>query len=159
MSAPSGTLLHLMSYESNFSLSMLMDAIHLHLHRIESQSRPIHVVTRIMEILRKCGLQDLILICMFASYRSSSFHHLLMILCSRGGGNTENLSLSQFGPALRWMLHEALDHGLRMTLRQRDWKPFKPHYSMNPLYRALEYLPLTRLSYNQSPASSETHSW
>jgi hypothetical protein len=57
------------------------------------------------------------------------------------------------------MLYEALDHGLQMQLQPRFFEPFEPHDSMNPFYRALEYLPLTRLSYNRSRTSSETDSW
>jgi hypothetical protein len=82
-----------------------------------------------------------------------------MILCPRGGGNIENLELSQYGYPLRWMLHEAMDCGLRMTLQRRDWKRFRPQNSMNSFYRALEYLPLTHRSYDQSPALSKIRSW
>jgi hypothetical protein len=109
---------------------------------------------------RKSGLLDLTRICELVHISIDySFKSLLMILYTRGGGNEKNLASSQFGPALRWMLYEALDHGLRMKLGRREWKRFRPHHSMTPFYKALEFLPLTRLSYDQSSALHETDSW
>ncbi|KAL0960442.1 hypothetical protein HGRIS_005485 [Hohenbuehelia grisea] len=32
-----------------------------------------------------------------------------------GGGNTENMKLDKFGPALRWMIYEAIDKGLKIS--------------------------------------------
>ncbi|KAL0960504.1 hypothetical protein HGRIS_005542 [Hohenbuehelia grisea] len=31
-----------------------------------------------------------------------------------GGGNTENMDLDKFGPALRWMIYEGINHGLKI---------------------------------------------
>ncbi|THV02703.1 WD40 repeat-like protein [Dendrothele bispora CBS 962.96] len=64
-----------------------------------------------------------------------------------GGGNTENLKSDHFGPALRWMSHQAIDCGLKMQPHRGDFKSMKPRESLTGLWKLLEVLPIRRLSY------------
>ena len=67
-----------------------------------------------------------------------------------GGGNALNLDLSRFGPALRWMLYEALDFGLVVKPFQvYTWEKPTHRPSMTPIWRMLEVLPIRHLSYHR----------
>ena len=68
--------------------------------------------------------------------------------CNSGGGNTVNLELDHFGPSLRWMLYEAIEHGLRVDPYQGGWSEPNPIDSMTWFWWILEVLPLKRLSYD-----------
>ncbi|KAL0959578.1 hypothetical protein HGRIS_011288 [Hohenbuehelia grisea] len=46
-----------------------------------------------------------------------------------GGGNVENMELDKFGPALRWMIYESIQHGLRIGLYSPK-VPFKDEFEM-----------------------------
>ncbi|KAJ8482638.1 hypothetical protein ONZ45_g14882 [Pleurotus djamor] len=64
-----------------------------------------------------------------------------------GGGNVENRSLNNFGPSLRWMTHEAMACGLKMSPYKGEWKAVTPNESLTVFWRILEYLPFGALSY------------
>ena len=64
-----------------------------------------------------------------------------------GGGNAANLKLNQFGPALRWMTYEAIQHGLRMMPYEGKWSVIKRKESLTWIWKVFEYLPLRRLTY------------
>ena len=69
-----------------------------------------------------------------------------------GGGNATNLKLNRFGPPLRWMLYEAMDSGLLVKpFKIGAWKAAEHHPSMTWVWKVLECLPLTRLSYDADP--------
>lgn len=71
-----------------------------------------------------------------------------------GGGNDVNITLDHFGPSLRWMLYEAMDHGVRTIPLYKAWGEPKPTSSMKWYWWTLEVLPLKRLSYNGDPDKS-----
>lgn len=59
------------------------------------------------------------------------------------------MELNRFGPPLRWMLYEAMDWGLRVEPFQvGQWAPAEHNPSMTRVWKPLEYLPLTRLTYD-----------
>lgn len=65
-----------------------------------------------------------------------------------GGGNTTNLDLDKFGPALRWMTYEAILSGLEMETVKGKWeKLVEPHNSMGAIWLLVECLPIKRLAY------------
>ena len=76
-----------------------------------------------------------------------------------GGGNSENIDLVKFGPALRWMLYEAMEHGLRIERFQGGWGPPGHTPSMTPVWWLLEILPLRRLSYAGTRRDSTRRWW
>lgn len=76
-----------------------------------------------------------------------------------GGGNVYNLRAEGFGPALRWMLYEAIDFGLSVRPSQiGQWKGPAHHPSMNRFWKAIEYIPIPRLSYGEGKGD-RTHTW
>ena len=66
---------------------------------------------------------------------------------SSGGGNVDNIKLTLFGPSLRWMIYEALQHGLRLEPYQGGWSSPTHHPSMTPVWLILELCPFKRLAY------------
>ncbi|EIN08082.1 WD40 repeat-like protein [Punctularia strigosozonata HHB-11173 SS5] len=76
-----------------------------------------------------------------------------------GGGNSPNLEADQFGPASRWMSYEAQRWGLRLRPFEGKWRPFKPNPSMSLVWRIIEYLPVTRLSYRPDRSSNDQRRW
>ncbi|KAL4252532.1 hypothetical protein AB1N83_013708 [Pleurotus pulmonarius] len=64
-----------------------------------------------------------------------------------GGGSTDNSNLDSFGPALRWMTYEAMEHGLRMRPFSGEWLNPEPQTSLKGLWYILELLPIRRPSY------------
>ncbi|KAI0047583.1 WD40 repeat-like protein [Auriscalpium vulgare] len=73
-----------------------------------------------------------------------------------GGGNISNLTLDQFGAALRWMSYESISHGLRMAPFQgSQWQSFQPNPSLTWKWAILEILCFGQLSYKY--ADSTTH--
>ncbi|KAJ8515394.1 hypothetical protein ONZ45_g7181 [Pleurotus djamor] len=64
-----------------------------------------------------------------------------------GGGNRPNADLSNFGPSLRWMMHEASNRGLRLTRYDGQWVTIHPKESLKGVWNLLEYLPIPSLSY------------
>ncbi|KIP01126.1 hypothetical protein PHLGIDRAFT_58387, partial [Phlebiopsis gigantea 11061_1 CR5-6] len=64
-----------------------------------------------------------------------------------GGGNSVNINLELFGPPLRWMLYEALEHGLRVEPYQGGWSSPEHHPSMTKVWKVFEAYPWKRLSY------------
>ncbi|KAJ8521783.1 hypothetical protein ONZ45_g1554 [Pleurotus djamor] len=64
-----------------------------------------------------------------------------------GGGSTLNQNLTNFGPALRWMYHEAFNCGLRMKPAITHWAPLDLTPSLKGIWKALEVLPFKSLSY------------
>ena len=64
-----------------------------------------------------------------------------------GGGNIPNPESTLFGPALRWMSYEAISCGLKMQPHLGEWSPITDNVSMNFFWKILEYIPLSRLSY------------
>lgn len=78
---------------------------------------------------------------------------------SSGGGNVYNLELERFGPALRWMLYEAMEFGLQVKPFQVGrWEAAVHNPSMGGFWRVLEYIPIPRLSYN-GDRGDETETW
>ncbi|EIN07505.1 WD40 repeat-like protein [Punctularia strigosozonata HHB-11173 SS5] len=75
-----------------------------------------------------------------------------------GGGNTVNLNVDQFGPALRWMRHEATSCGLRVKPFRGTWRPFQPNLTMSLVWKFVELLPLRRLTYKTTPQSNSEDS-
>lgn len=79
---------------------------------------------------------------------------VLTLLCQlvRGG---KNLTDGNFGtssiPAL-WMANESIACGLRLkpSTKPTEWSLAAPTDSMKPLYRILEYLPITHLTYRNT---------
>ena len=70
------------------------------------------------------------------------------------------MGLDRFVPPLRWMLYEGLAHGLLVKpLQITKWEGPEHHPSMNRFWRLLEYLPITRLSYDTSRTSEHTVTW
>ncbi|KAJ8482199.1 hypothetical protein ONZ45_g15035 [Pleurotus djamor] len=67
-----------------------------------------------------------------------------------GGGNAENRSLNNFGPSLRWMTHEAMACGLKMSPYQGEWKTLTPKESLTSFWRILECFPFGALSYKDA---------
>ena len=65
-----------------------------------------------------------------------------------GGGNAENLELERFDPTLRWMIYEALEHGLRVEPYQGGWSNPEHHPSMTRVWKMFEIYPWRRLSYH-----------
>jgi hypothetical protein len=77
-----------------------------------------------------------------------------------GGGNVANEDLDKFGPALRWMTHEAISKGLKMTPFNKEWEEPKANESLTGIWNALEYLPFRRLSYeNQEITTNRYELW
>ncbi|KAL0957589.1 hypothetical protein HGRIS_001373 [Hohenbuehelia grisea] len=50
-----------------------------------------------------------------------------------GGGNTENMELDKFGPALRWMIYESIQHGLKT-------KAYSPKVQFTPDIKSEEII-------------------
>ncbi|OCH94875.1 hypothetical protein OBBRIDRAFT_51149 [Obba rivulosa] len=73
-----------------------------------------------------------------------------------GGGHAENADMDHFGPVIRWMSYEAIGSGLRMEPFMGEWKTVTPSRSLTMIWRLLEVLPITRLSYKDSDS---TTSW
>lgn len=72
-----------------------------------------------------------------------------------GGGNAVNLDLDLFGPPLRWMLYEALEHGLRVEPYRGGWSAPVHSPSMTRVWRMFEVYPWKRLSYNGTSPTAE----
>ena len=72
-----------------------------------------------------------------------------------GGGNVTNMDLDKFGPALRWMTYEAISSGLRMSPFTKQWEEPKFNESLTGIWKAVEYIPFRRLSYQDQ--ESTTH--
>ena len=72
---------------------------------------------------------------------------------SSGGGNTDNIKLDHYGPALRWMLYEALQYGVRINLSPKGWSPPEHKPSMTRFWRILEVYPFRRLTYKDADST------
>ncbi|KAJ7637983.1 hypothetical protein DFH06DRAFT_1002113 [Mycena polygramma] len=64
-----------------------------------------------------------------------------------GGGNAPNEDRSLFQPALRWMLYEAIQWGLRTRPYEKKWVKTDRMDSMNWFWWILEYIPIPHLTY------------
>ena len=98
---------------------------------------------------RKSGLQDRTRTC--ERYRPASPQTKLTK--SSGGGNTDNIKLNLYGPALRWMLYEALQYGVRVELSIKGWSPPEHKPSMTRFWRILEVYPFRRLTYKDADST------
>ena len=97
-------------------------------------------------MLRRCGSPDPIPTCKDSSNAEGTLYFTNGL--SSGGGNTANLELNGFGPPLRWMLYEAMDSGLHVKpFKIGEWKSAEHNPSMTWVWKVLECLPLTRLTY------------
>ena len=72
---------------------------------------------------------------------------------SSGGGNADNIELNLYGPALRWMLYEALQYGVRFELSLKGWSPPEHKPSMTWFWRILEVYPFRRLTYKDADST------
>src|SRR5262249_43979292 len=136
MSAPSARHSHLTNYVSSSYPSMLtVGRGHLMIRKVTS---------------RKCGLLALIRTCM---HSLCNLVQDVPMKISSGGGNDEDLELDRFGPALRWMSYEAIHYGLKIEDRPFKWLTTKPTPSMNWWWKLFEYLPFTRLSYENEDST------
>ena len=72
---------------------------------------------------------------------------------SSGGGNTDNIKLNHYGPALRWMLYEALQYGVRVELSIKGWSAPEHKPSMTWFWRILEVYPFRRLTYKDADST------
>ncbi|KAF9547409.1 hypothetical protein CPC08DRAFT_769448 [Agrocybe pediades] len=78
-----------------------------------------------------------------------------------GGGNVQNEGMDRSRPPLRWMVHEAGALGLRMKPFTRELSSdehIEVKESLTGLWRALEWLPFRRLSFNgENEGGRETY--
>ncbi|KIP08191.1 hypothetical protein PHLGIDRAFT_69663 [Phlebiopsis gigantea 11061_1 CR5-6] len=70
-----------------------------------------------------------------------------------GGGNSDNIDLNNFGPALRWMIYEALRYGLKIKLSLKGWGAPERNSSMTWVWRILEVYPFRRLTYKDKDST------
>ncbi|TFY54789.1 hypothetical protein EVG20_g9565 [Dentipellis fragilis] len=79
-----------------------------------------------------------------------------------GGGNVNNLYLDHSGPPLRWMSYEATKVGLHMLPFRGEWSldnMVDVHESLTWVWRPLELLPFTRLSYKRETSLTRAPHW
>lgn len=77
-----------------------------------------------------------------------------------GGGNAVNLKLVRFGPALRWMLYEAMDSGLLVEpFKVGKWEAAMHTPSMNWFWKLFEAIPFRRLSYSTDVSEHTERRW
>ncbi|KDQ24016.1 hypothetical protein PLEOSDRAFT_1048719 [Pleurotus ostreatus PC15] len=71
-----------------------------------------------------------------------------------GGGNTQNINMNAFGPSLRWMAHEAKEHGLKVREYRGNWSPKTSNNSLTGIWYLFELWPFRHLSYKDDTSTT-----